>query len=469
MPRTSTLTGQHHAASGGAVIAGHGIVINPPPQALLGTLASPPQLSEAQRLFRTQLGLPVDRPIVMSGHQATLWHAGIAAKWFAMEALAQARSAAPAWLIVDHDEERSDVFAYPTADLRTALARGGPAPTGEDLSPRGAGALRDLAWIDADAPHPAITGRLGSLRDAVRTTSDAPGMAMQSFAIAGRVLSEAGCDPRAVTPVLATSIAHTALFERIVRAIGEDPLACVRAYNAAAARHPGAGLRPLAIDGDSAELPLWRLAPGAPRVRITSRTLASVPVAQLAPTALLLTGLLRLAACELFIHGLGGGAYDPAADDWFRAWPAPTRAAGTETPAPSAVVSATLLLPIAREAEHLPDHAAAAWKAHAARHQPGLVGDDARGRRREELLHAIRTARAQGADPAHAFRALHALLEEHRAANAAALSALSREAELAGETRHRRAVALSRTWPVALHEPAALAGLRASVRSAFGV
>src|SRR5690606_23987135 len=55
------------------------------------------------RAFRRQLGLPADRPIVMTGHQPALWHCGVLAKFLAADAAARALGAAPATLLVDQD------------------------------------------------------------------------------------------------------------------------------------------------------------------------------------------------------------------------------------------------------------------------------------------------------------------------------------------------------------------------------
>ena len=44
--------------------------------------------SAEARAFREQLGLPTDRPIVMSGHQAQIWHPGILSKYLAAIGLA---------------------------------------------------------------------------------------------------------------------------------------------------------------------------------------------------------------------------------------------------------------------------------------------------------------------------------------------------------------------------------------------
>ena len=33
-----------------------------------------------------------------------------------------------------------------------------------------------------------------------------------------------------------------------------------------------------------------------------------------------MTGLMRLAGCDLFIHGTGGGAYDLVTEEWLGSW-----------------------------------------------------------------------------------------------------------------------------------------------------
>ena len=33
-----------------------------------------------------------------------------------------------------------------------------------------------------------------------------------------------------------------------------------------------------------------------------------------------MTGMARLAACDLFVHGTGGGIYDTITEAWFREW-----------------------------------------------------------------------------------------------------------------------------------------------------
>ncbi|MCA9274359.1 MAG: hypothetical protein KDA31_15085, partial [Phycisphaerales bacterium] len=59
--------------------------------------------SERATRFREQLGLPTDKPIIMTGHQAQLWHPGILAKLFAAQSVASQVGGVVVWLIVDMD------------------------------------------------------------------------------------------------------------------------------------------------------------------------------------------------------------------------------------------------------------------------------------------------------------------------------------------------------------------------------
>src|SRR5690606_4565547 len=80
---------------------------------------TPPLSAEATRL-RDQLGLPTDRPIIMSGHQAEWWHPGILAKLFAARALADRIGGVVVWLVADQDDTDPGAIRIPTRrDNRT--------------------------------------------------------------------------------------------------------------------------------------------------------------------------------------------------------------------------------------------------------------------------------------------------------------------------------------------------------------
>jgi hypothetical protein len=188
---------------------------------------------------------------------------------------------------------------------------------------------------------------------------------------------------------------------------------------------------------------------------------------ELAPRALLMTALLRLGACDLFIHGTGGGSYERANDAWIGSWLG--AAAGAGDAAAVAVVTATRRLALMEgPAPTARDVARARWSAHHARHDPAMLGDEAGAARRRVLVAAIKSARREGRRPREAFVELHKHLEERRGAGAARLEALEREAlEMVGRARDA-SVAHDRTWAFAMYPGEVLAGLRDEIATDFG-
>jgi hypothetical protein len=414
--------------------------------------------------FRAELGLPRDRPVIMSGHQAEFWHPGILAKYLAASAAARSLDAAAAWIVVDQDTNSPAEIRYVWRE------KGGPivARTWHAFpdAARLADASVPLCHIAAQQPAPPPgTGSeaapaLARIAGALGAHAGAPSVAHQVT----RALETCMSDVTPIVPaVFASRLSSTSLFTDLVERMRREPLACVRAYNAAVQAHPAAGMKPLA-EGEDPELPLWSL-PGSlldpkPRRRATVRTLREAPATALAPRALFMTALLRLAGCELFIHGLGGGVYDPITEQWIRGW------LGREL-APAAVVTATLTLPL--EVDVLPPEAIdwAVWRAHHPRHDPVLLGDRAAAAKKAELLVRIRAAKKAGEDPSPAFRELHALLAELRTDHAPVLDRLSSEAVRAGARRPEAAVLHDRTWPFPLYPLEDLAALRDAIEARF--
>src|SRR5690606_35198771 len=88
----------------------------------------------------------------------------------------------------------------------------------------------------------------------------------------------------------------------------------------------------------------------------------------LMPRALSMTALVRMHACELFIHGTGGAAYDAITDEWIPAW------LGVPV-APTGMATATMHLPLDRFAIDAGTVREAATLAHKARHDPAVLND----------------------------------------------------------------------------------------------
>jgi hypothetical protein len=244
-----------------------------------------------------------------------------------------------------------------------------------------------------------------------------------------------------------------------------DPGACARADNAAVSRHPHAHVRALIDEPGRVELPLWRMPdkPGRARLPVFAPDLPDVDPAHLAPRALLMTALERLAMCDLFIHGTGGGQYDRITEAWLARW-LPGRAL-----APTAVVTATRLLPFGITPPPPREIARARWRAHHARHDPGALGDSEAAGRKLQILTELRTARSRGQTPARAFTALHALLDDVRSRRAAQLADLDSQAAAGLRQRALAEVVYERAWPFPLYPQETLRDLRTEIATAFGV
>lgn len=415
--------------------------------------------SPARAPDRHALGLPADRPVVMSGHQPTLWHAGILAKLLAVCELARAADAHAAWIVPDMDE------ADPTT---TRLPDG----RGDRLRER---AVRVL---DADPPVPGVPAGalppsgpapadpdLPGLADALAAFRDEPSMAMQ----AGRAVVRLACERFGLpepTVLSASDLCRTCAWTGLLGAIAADPRACVEAYNAAVRANPDAEVRALAVEKSRVELPLWRVRPGLPpqpRLPVFSDHLDAVPPDELRPRALAMTAVVRAALADLFVHGLGGERYDRVTEAWLAGW---TGAPAWEL-CPTGVATADARPDLGVDPDALPDAARARWLAHHARHSPGVLGDEDAARAKARLLARIGTLKAEGRDPAPAFAELQALLRAVRERHADRLAALDADADRAARLSALRLLAADRTWPWPTLPADTLDDLHAQIRRAI--
>ena len=422
----------------------------------------PRDLPTASRRFREQLGLDPNQPVVMSGHQPTIWHAGILAKWAAMAHAAEHLRAQPIWLVVDQDIVSPFEVRWPAATpnglaARTTLFGASPA----DSSPACARNPLVSARLEAlDGAPQSVARGLHAIADALARHGNQPTAAAQ---VAHSTRDLAGEALRTPPPVLAfaSTLATTDAFRAILDHMERDAPACIAAYNRAAATHQHARIRPL--DARRLELPLWRITPESRRERVFAGE-RDTPGA-LAPRALLTTLLARLHACDLFVHGTGGGGndaregYDLVMQDWARDW------MGHDTRlAPVATVTATCRLDLGHTSG--PSPARVAWVAHHARHDPALLGDSHAAALKREIV-----ARIVAAHPAHRrdlYTRMHTLLAEVRAARAdrlAAMEAAARDlAEHAGEEQLR----LDRTWAFPLLDHTTLDAMQHEIARRIG-
>lgn len=440
------------------------VTFDPKPASWRGLIQSQASLGAKSQTFRAQLGLPTNAPLILTGHQATIWHPGILAKYLAAEAAAQTLGAMVAWVVVDQDERDFGALDIPVATdgglLRRVSIRLAPPPP-LDAASASCPAFDPLdpAGAMKHATPPSVAPGVANVVARLRAHRDASNAAGQVAGAVADLIAE--LTPRRQL-VFATSLSGTDLMRELVDRMRREPREMAAAYNRAAALHPDARIAPLKVDGSRVELPLWRLRASAPRERIWSDAPAAAEPRDIAPRALLMTGLLRMAGCELFIHGTGGGVYDKVTEAWFQDW------LGVSV-APTVVVSADLALPLSAGTVTARDVADAKWRAYRAMHDPSMVGDDAAAAQKRQWLNRILGARDAGENPRPFYQQMHRDLKDFKSRHAAALAALRDDAERIERNFANSAIASERTWAFPLHAQENLRRLRDQVFAAFGL
>ncbi|MEM1424162.1 MAG: hypothetical protein AAGH64_09185, partial [Planctomycetota bacterium] len=338
---------------------------------------------------RAELGLPTDRPIVMTGHHAEWWHPGLVSKFIAAQRLSNNARGAWSWTLVDHKRAQLHTIEAPCTDDEGVLVSERVA-----LDRDGDGQQRFATRTIAE--------RVRTLRDAWQDAQDDTPLGRWQR-VMGASLSP---EPGLVAPVRASSLLTTHAARSIIARMLDDPWACAHAYNRGVAAAPRAGLVPLhaGVDPGAVELPLWHTRDDGTLGRVFAGDMHAIDPARLAPRALLLTGLTRLLLCDLFIHGTGGYVYDWATEVWLKDWLGACLA-------PMGAITADQTLGL--HTPHVDEREAARLRqyAHRARHQPVLVGDTDAQRRKLERVRTIRELPRLSRDRREVYLTMHRELE----------------------------------------------------------
>ncbi|MFI4854466.1 MAG: hypothetical protein ACIAQF_05740, partial [Phycisphaerales bacterium JB065] len=351
-------------------------------------------LTDSQRQERALLGLPTDRPVIMTGHQSGFWHPGILSKYIAGDRLAKAINGVAAAIVVDHDvvdplrinavgQTQSGQIESVVVSLR---ARSGSAMLSRLEAPISRAELG--RWTGADRLLQSDREAVEQIIASLLKHTDAESLGEQAARANAELLAPWMRVQQFTAQQLVRSAPWKAFFERAL----EDPAACVRAYNSAVTKHSEAGIPTLfAIAREHRwELPFWLLDRSTGRRPLYEEMVhhPSFDPDLLATKALSLTASVRRNLCDLFIHGSGGAIYDRATDDWIKGWLG-------EKLAPSVAITADVYraLPVdaQRDATQTElDHAM--WLAHSARHNPELLGDERGEHEKRQFLKHIRDA-----------------------------------------------------------------------------
>ena len=265
-----------------------------------------------QNATRELIGLPKDQPIVMVGHQPTLFHPGILSKFIAARRVADEIGGIVVFLVVDHHIGPADELQRPIEGEHLSI------DTIKLTNLDSTIAMKDQEPVVVHADIEPFSTALH------RPKSENAAMQF-AFALQEMMLPYVSLDQ--VLP--ASLLMQTEFVNSVVDEMMINTTPCLDAYNASAEMFPSVGIQTL----KSSELPVWQ----GPR---NDRTIQGN--ADLRPRAILLTLIARLVACDLFVHGTGGMHYDQCMESWCKQW------LGV-TPCEAVLSSATMRLPLCQK------------------------------------------------------------------------------------------------------------------------
>ncbi len=406
---------------------------------------------------RQQLGLPIDRPIIASGHQPVLFHPGIVAKLIALDHWSKKTGSASVWVVPDQDVVDSGLVRLPRLDdglleVEQVRIAGDRFPVAPSMS------------VSPLAVGPRLPESFGDIGSWLAGYEHESSMARQ-FAKATIGLLCEKLELEEPTIVFASDLLGLEAGEMLLDAMLNDPKGAVESYNQSVDQHPQAGVGPLANLERHIELPIWRVQELRVPVMLDLERRSGFDRSHLVPRGLLMTAIMRLAACDLFIHGLGGYEYDQITEHWIQDWL-------NQSLCPMVAASATMTLdwPVPKTVSSaMLDPDRAVWMAHHARHNPAVYGDLMAEEKKMELVSQIENSKTNGSSAltAHLFAQLHQLLAESRSNHAQAIEELDKVSANAKRSRQTRDIINDRTWAFPLYSDAQMQSLKTQIIQAL--
>ena len=281
-----------------------------PPSRCRANSGLPPSIV---RDTRRSLRLPESGPIVATGHASANWHPGILAKFMALRVLAQEQQATPLVLNIDTVAGDPGLIEVPFLDGDglpcSSTIRLFESSPDIALGMQPATMPADLDWPEGLAGF--SVEPLERLSAAIRASAGDLSLSAQ---LMRALLNLARRWTGRPTVLGASRLLKTACGRWLLDRMQRDAVGCAEAYNAAVSVDPDAGIRPL--DVAVGELPLWDVRGDERR---TARR-QDLDEANVLPKALMITAIMRLAGCDLFLHGTGGARYDALMEGWIRQW-----------------------------------------------------------------------------------------------------------------------------------------------------
>lgn len=330
----------------------------------------------------TETGVDASIPMVMTGHQPVIFHAGLTWKYEATEQFVRSRELHGIAVLIDTDEGDAGAFEIPVAEGRTlptavlrrrtervSLSRQPGLYLTSQLASRA-----ELATVFARVERALLES---GLPEVARRVADAgsryAAFGDSSAVVANTVMRQVAGIGRGLLEVPFSRLCRLPEMLRFFSQLLERAREFHGCYNEVLDRYRQEhGIRNeanpfpnLRLDQDGFEMPFWLVEPAAgtrstvwlqassgghwlcrgrqPLTELGSGFVAESLLGLLAqgwtlvPRGALITASLRLLFSDLFVHGLGGGRYDAATDQLIRAW-------WHEEPAPFAVASASKCL-----------------------------------------------------------------------------------------------------------------------------
>ena len=345
---------------------------------------------------------PAQAPVIVTGHQPELYHAGVWVKDFLLQRMAEETGGVGIDLVVDTDSFDWVGVMAPCLDPRVTRCRQyiavgrrdscyacAPVPPSDHLE----AFCGSTSALLETLPAPAIARHFSRFCEALRTASPTSRSLAELVTVARRQY-EGGLTDYLELPV--TEMASSEPYLRFAVDILLDAERFAGVYNAELAeyrtlnriRTAAQPFPDLTTDGDAIEVPFWLLRPEkrvpafvrsvADGVELTGPDGVVTPLPRdpgqavaalaacgtlLAPKAVALTLFVRAFLADLFIHGIGGDRYDRVTDAVSERW------WGVRLP-PYVVASLTMYLPLGAEVVSDEDIAEIDRRLHRLAHNP---------------------------------------------------------------------------------------------------
>jgi len=402
---------------------------------------------------RAMLGLP-DRAVIATGHQSECWHAGILAKNFWAQALAVREDATAVHLVVDQDGFDGMHVEWPfQRDDGWWGVRGHRfAAQGDQTAAMRCPAFRPHEVACGEGVGDVVAHGVMAIHAALLQHMLLPDAAMQGAATMLHLAKPWLAQPHIVR---ASDLMKSELAQRLLQRMLKDPAACAESFNKALNVAPRSA-RFLRMRGLDVELPVWLLGEQGERKRANAAELRQAlhDGTTIVPRAFFMSALARTVLADRFVHGLGGGIYEHATDQWMRGW------LGWTPPAfdvVSANLRMTLPMPAAIPAARISYRRA--WC------DPNLIQDGGYGPSafRQRALEMIAALPPRDASRRAIYQEMIHERNAGRLRSAGELESLGASEAAVGAARVARELSARRTWCFALLKPTQLTHLRETI------